>query len=88
MVEQLESSPLLSLARDVAPRHSGIYALYFHRELTYIGKAASGTTTSRRTLRDRLNEHVSKIDGRQNITLADMHCRYLVFESEWWTFAA
>lgn len=39
-------------------------------------------------MRSRLNEHVSKIEGRQNITLFDMQCRYLTFNSEWWVFAA
>ncbi len=35
-----------------------------------------------------MNEHVGKIGLRQNITLADMTCRYLTFASEWWVFAA
>jgi Eco29kI-like restriction endonuclease len=39
-------------------------------------------------LRARLNEHIGKISGRENITLADMECRFLTFSSEWWVFAA
>lgn len=90
VVEKLESSPLLSLTKDVRPQASGIYALYFKGRIkpVYIGKASKETTKSKRTLRGRLNEHVSKIRERQNITLAEMKCRYLTFASEWWVFAA
>ena len=88
VVEKLEASPLLQLTRSIGPALSGIYALYFNGKLVYIGKASKGTTKSKRTLRSRLNEHVSKIESRQNITVADMECRYLTFSSEWWVFAA
>lgn len=88
VVEKLETSPLLPLEKDIAPTASGIYALYFKDALAYIGKASKGTTRSQRSLRIRLNEHVDKIDERDNISLADMRCRYLTFESEWWVFAA
>ena len=87
-VEKLEASPLLDLAKGVGPQSSGIYALYHNGALVYIGKASKETTKSKRTLRGRLNEHVSKIEGRRNITLAEMKCRYLTFDSEWWVFAA
>jgi hypothetical protein len=88
VVEKLEASPLLSLVTGVGPAESGIYALYFKGELVYIGKASKGTTKSKRTLRGRLNEHVGKISGRQKITLKQMQCRFLTFNSEWWVFAA
>jgi len=88
VVERLEQSPSLLLKKGVGPRDSGIYALYYQGDLVYIGKASKGTTKSKRTLRSRLNEHVSKIDGRQNIDLKDMRCKYLTFDSEWWVFAA
>jgi len=88
VVEKLESSPLLPLAKDVGPQESGIYALYYKEKLVYVGKASKGTTKSKRTLRTRLVEHVSKISGRKNISLDDMKCRYLTFRSEWWVFAA
>ncbi len=87
VVEKLEASPLLPLTRG-GPALSGIYALYFKGKLVYIGKASKGTTKSKRTLRSRLSEHVTKIATRQNITLAQMKCRYLTFSSEWWVFAA
>jgi hypothetical protein len=88
VVEKLEAGPLLPLRKSVGPQTSGIYALYFKKKLVYIGKASKGTTKSKRTLRARLSEHVAKIASRQNITLADMQCRYLTFSSEWWVFAA
>lgn len=88
VVERLEQSPLLPLAKGVGPTSSGVYALYYREKLVYIGKASKGTTKSERTLRDRLNEHVGKISGRQNIALTEMQCRYLIFASEWWVFAA
>ena|SRR5690242_2798071 len=88
VVEKLESSPVLPLNRGVGPALSGIYALYHENRLVYIGKASRGMTKSKRTLRSRLNEHVSKIEGRQNISLEKIECRYLTFVSEWWVFAA
>ena len=88
VVDKLQSSPLLPLIKSVGPSASGIYALYFQGELVYIGKASKGTTKSKRTLRARLSEHVSKIGGRTNLSLDDMKCRYLTFDSEWWVFAA
>jgi hypothetical protein len=88
VVDKLETSPLLPLTKLAGPQASGIYALYFKKRLVYIGKASKGTTKSKRTLRARLAEHVGKISGRKNITLDDMQCRYLTFDSEWWVFAA
>jgi Eco29kI restriction endonuclease len=88
VVEKLESSPAVELAKGAGPNDSGIYALYFQNELVYIGKASKGTTKSQRTLRARLAEHVGKLSQRIGIDLGDVTCRYLVFDSEWWVFAA
>lgn len=88
VVKKLESSPKVQLGKNVGPPESGIYALYFKDRLVYVGKATKEFTKSKRTLRARLNEHVAKIAGRANITLSDMRCRYLIFKSEWWVFAA
>lgn len=87
-VEKLEASPPLVLAKNVGPQSSGVYALYHKGKLVYVGKASKGTTKSKRTLRDRLNEHAAKIEGRRNIALSEVFCRYLTFSSEWWVFAA
>jgi hypothetical protein len=90
VVEKLENSPLLALEKNAGPRLSGIYALYHQGAPlpVYLGKASKGTTKSGRTLRARLNEHVTKIEGLQGLSLADMKCRYLTLASEWWVFAA
>lgn len=88
VVDRLTASPELRLSRGVGPPESGIYVLFYRGTLVYIGKASKGTTKSRRTLRARLSEHVGKIESRQNISLAEISCRYLTFESEWWVFAA
>jgi hypothetical protein len=87
VIEKLEKSPLLKLETGVGPNQSGIYALYYQNNLVYIGKASSGTTISKRTLRARLNEHVSKLNNVQ-IDMGQIRCRYLTFDSEWWVFAA
>jgi len=88
VVEKLESSPVLPLAKGTGPDASGVYALYLKGQLVYIGKASKGTTKTQRTLRTRFGEHAAKISGRRNIQLADVICRYLTFSSEWWVFAA
>lgn len=88
VVEKLERSPRLPLTRTTGPRESGVYALYLSDRLVYIGKASKDTTKSKRTLRSRLSEHVSKIEGRRNISLEVLSCCFLTFDSEWWVFAA
>jgi hypothetical protein len=62
--------------------------LYWKETLVYVGKASQATTKSKRTLRARLNEHVSKITGRQNVSLDEMTCRYLIIKSDWFVWAA
>lgn len=88
VIERLNASPMLPLVRNGAPNKSGVYALYFKGNLVYIGKASRGTTTSKRTLRSRLNEHVGKLENRDNLTLEDMGCRFLTIESDWFVWAA
>ncbi len=88
VVEKLEASPRLPLTKSIGPQSSGIYALYHKSELVYIGKASKEMTKSGRTLRGRLNEHRNKIARRQKISVDEMECRYLTFDSEWWVFAA
>ncbi|MFH0917138.1 MAG: Eco29kI family restriction endonuclease [bacterium] len=88
VAEALDHSPVVALEKGVGPPESGVYALYHAGGLVYVGKASKGTTKSHRTLRDRLNEHVLKISRRRHITLAEVSCRYLTFDSEWWVSAA
>ena len=88
IVEKLEASPSMLLSKGVGPNESGIYALYFQDELVYVGKASKGTTKSQRSLRARLGEHVSKLSQRSGLLMSGVSCRYLIFDSEWWVFAA
>ncbi|MEX1026704.1 MAG: Eco29kI family restriction endonuclease [Candidatus Paceibacterota bacterium] len=88
LIQCLEKVPKLTLGKSIGPPESGIYALYHKEELVYVGKASKETTKSGRTLRARLNEHVSKISMRQNITSDEVSVRFVTFESEWWVFAA
>lgn len=90
VIDKLENSPLLRLEKNVGPPESGIYALYFKSKTKpiYVGKASSKFTKSSRTLRARLNEHVSKLSDREGLDLKDMAVRYLTFESEWYVIAA
>lgn len=88
LIKALDDSPLLPLGKGVGPKLSGIYSLYWKGKLVYVGKATKELTKSSRDLRTRQNEHVGKIETRQNISLAAMQCRFLTFESEWWVIAA
>lgn len=88
VVMKLEDSPMLLLAKNVAPMKSGVYVLYHNGRLMYVGKASKGTTRSKRTLRSRLNEHVGKLDNRENLSLGEMTCRFLTIESDWFVWAA
>lgn len=88
LVRHLEGVPSMPLTKGLGPKKSGIYALYYNDDIVYVGKASKETTKSGRTLRTRLNEHVSKISKRQNITVDDVFVRFVTFESEWWVFAA
>lgn len=88
LIARLESSPLVTLAKSVGPPQSGIYGLYWHGSLVYVGKATKELTKSKRHLRTRLNEHVIKLTGRVGISPDQVRCRFLTFESEWWVFAA
>ena len=82
VIEKLEASPQLSLSETAAPSLKGVYVLYRKSKLVYAGKALHTT------LRRRLAEHTVKIRGRRNIALAEMRCRFLTIESDWFVRAA
>jgi hypothetical protein len=77
LIEKFEASPQHSLSKDLAPSKKGVYALYHKGKLVYAGKALHTT------LKGRLNDHAKKIASRQNISLSDMKCRFLIIESDW-----
>ena len=82
LIEKFEASPAHPLAEDVAPRSTGVYALYHRGDLVYAGKALQ-TKLGRR-----LSEHYRKIAGRRNIEVGDITCRFLVIEGDWFVRAA
>lgn len=82
LIEKFEASPKHSLTPDVAPPLKGVYALYHAGELVYAGKALSTT------LAKRLAEHYRKLSGRQNIDPADVSCRFLTIDGDWFVRAA
>lgn len=52
VVKKLNASPECSLSKNVGPKESGIYVLYFGGELVYVGKASKETTVgTRRSIR-------------------------------------
>jgi len=67
LLERFEESPLLDFPPPTMPAETGIYGLYLHRELVYIGKA-----TGKSHLLRRFSEHARKIGGRKNIKLSQM----------------
>ena len=82
LIEKFEASPEHPLTEDVAPPEKGVYALYYQGQLMYAGKALNTT------LRRRLTEHYRKIVRRQNIEAADVTCRFLTIDGDWFVRAA
>ena len=88
VLDKLAKSPPIPLEKNAGAQAGGVYALYRNKKLVYVGKASPETTKSKRTLRGRLNEHITKITGRSNISLAQMTVRYLTIDSDWFIWAA
>ncbi|MBN2022018.1 MAG: hypothetical protein JW809_04425 [Pirellulales bacterium] len=63
VLAKLSASPKLALEKDIGPRASGVYVIYWKGALVYVGKASQATTSSKRTLRARLNEHLWNQSG-------------------------
>jgi hypothetical protein len=81
--ERFEETPTLGFPPAPAgPTETGIYGLYVSGRLVYIGKA-----TGKSHLRKRFLEHKNKIEGRKNISLSQMQCRFLVIAEEWVHYA-
>ncbi|NJS15672.1 MAG: Eco29kI family restriction endonuclease [Sphingopyxis sp.] len=86
LVEHLERTPKLELAKGVGPSESGLYAIFLDETLVYIGKATRTFTKSGRTLRARLAEHIGKLSGRK-ADLSRFKVTYATFDSDWWVVA-
>ncbi len=71
----LEASPTHPLDATDAPQTFGVYALYWDDVPVYVGQA--------RNLRNRLRDHLQKIQGRQGIAAEDVTCKYLTIARLW-----
>lgn len=81
-LEKFKASPSHALSKDVGSAKQGVYLLYRQNKAVYAGKAEKNTTLKRR-----LNEHRKKIEGRKNISVDDMTCRFLAIDSDWFVRA-
>lgn len=81
LIQKFEASPAHPLTEEIGPPEKGVYALYWKRKIVYAGKALQTT------LRRRLGEHARKIAGRKNISLAQVACKFLIIESDWFVRA-
>ena len=71
----LEASPSHPIAEPQAPQTFGVYVLYWNGVTVYVGQA--------RNLRNRLRDHLRKIQGREGIAVGDVTCRYLTIARLW-----
>ena len=71
----LEASPTHPIDAPQAPQTFGVYVLYWDGVTVYVGQA--------RNLRNRLRDHLRKIQGRQGINVADVTCKYLTIARLW-----
>jgi hypothetical protein len=75
LVSVLEASPEHPISAPEAPHQPGIYVLFRSGLPVYVGQA--------RKLRDRLNEHLRKIENRTGISVNEVTCRFLTIEQMW-----
>ncbi len=87
LIEKFESVEQIALAKGAGPTESGVYQLFFKGDLVYIGKATKTFTKSKRTLRARLGEHITKILKSQSLALDDFTVKFVTFDSDWWVIA-
>lgn len=88
VLERLDEVQAVPLTNGCAPRESGVYAIFWKGDLVYVGKASKDSTKSKRTLRGRLNEHLRKLENRQNLSVSDLTCKFLTIDSDWFVWAA
>lgn len=75
LVAVLEASPTHPIDAPQALQTFGVYVLYWDGITVYVGQAWN--------LRDRLRDHLRKIQGRQGISVSDVTCRYLTIAPLW-----
>jgi hypothetical protein len=82
VIAKIESTPIIPLSDEAAPKKKGVYLLYHKGILVYAGKAMKST------LATRLGQHAKKISGRKFIRLDEMTCRFITIDSDWFCRAA
>lgn len=75
-IPTLNPAPFTTSALDQVDTIPGIYQLYLHGSMVYIGKADND-------LRGRLYDHYRKISGRLNISTSDISFTGLYLEGTW-----
>ena len=75
LVAVLQESPAHPLAATEAPQSHGVYVLYWLGKPVYVGQA--------RRLRDRLRDHLRKVQGRRGIDPVQVACKYLTVARLW-----
>ncbi len=75
LLSVLEASPEHSIQEPEAPGSFGVYVLYLDRSPVYVGQA--------RSLRNRLRDHLSKVQGRRGISVGQVSCRFLTILRLW-----
>jgi hypothetical protein len=80
LVYIMEASPEHSLQEHQASHRIGVYVLYrvLSKNPTYVGQAVGTGGVAQR-----LNDHFKKIQGRNNISVEEMTCRYLYIRQRW-----
>jgi hypothetical protein len=81
MVKEIDKLPLHTLILNIGSSNNGIYLLYREIKgiltLVYVGKS-SGSSSCK--IKGRLNAAFRKIDGRENISISEMRCKFFTLE--------
>ena len=75
LISVLGTSPEHPIQEPEAPRTLGVYVLYRDTTPVYVGQA--------RGLRNRLRDHLRKIQGRNGISAEQVTCRFLIIARVW-----
>ena len=75
LVAVLDARPEHPIKAPDAPHTYGVYVLYWDGVPVYVGQA--------RNLRNRLRDHLRKIQGRRGIRVDEVTCKYLTIARLW-----
>ena len=75
LISVLEGIPAHPLSAPEAPQNHGVYVLFWKEAAVYVGQA--------RSLRNRLRDHLRKIEGRHGIDPGQVTCKFLTIARLW-----